>query len=76
MEIIYLPSYRSHVIEPANLGVFSMLKQYFREKIAPYAHLPASLPIYKRRFLAAYIKARKKTLRPKIITTAFRKLGL
>ncbi len=76
VEIIYLPSHGSHVAQPADLGVFSVLKHYFREEMAPFSHLSASSPMYKRRFLAAYAKAREKTLRPEIIKAAFRKSGL
>jgi 4-hydroxybenzoate polyprenyltransferase len=76
VELIYLPSHGSHVAQPADVGVFSVLKRYFREEITPFAHLPASSPVYKRRFLAAYVRARQRTLQPSIITAAFRKSGL
>jgi 4-hydroxybenzoate polyprenyltransferase len=76
VELLYLPSHSSHVTQPADLGVYSALKTYFRTELAPFAHMAISAPYSKRRFLQCYEIARQKALTDQNIKSGFKKAGI
>jgi 4-hydroxybenzoate polyprenyltransferase len=76
VELLYLPAHSSHVDQPCDLGLFALIKQYFRVAIVPYAHLSVRAPIAKRLFLKAYQKARQQSISEHNIKAAFKKAGI
>jgi hypothetical protein len=76
VELLYLPAHTSHISQPLDVGVFGPLKTYYRGIIASHTINTAQTAYFKRRFIAAYVAARRKAFRRSNIEAGFRKSGI
>ena len=59
IKLIYLPSHSSHVLQPLDLSVFSLIKSYYQKEIDKIAIYDDTGPVKKIRFIHFYDKARQ-----------------
>jgi hypothetical protein len=45
VQMVYLPPYLSHVLQPLNVGVFSVLKRRYRKEITNFIRYNETRPI-------------------------------
>ena len=76
MELIYLLSYSSHVLQPLNLAYFGPIKSKYRKEIADLASLDDCAQIKKIRFISVYAQAREEGLNPHNIRAGWRASGI
>lgn len=74
--VVYLPPHASHVLQPLDLSVFSVLKEAYRGCISRSAEFNNSTVIGKRLFLEGYHQARLKALTERTIKSGWRAAGL
>jgi hypothetical protein len=74
--LIYPPSHATHVLQPLDVGVFSVLKSKYRAKLSQVRFNSTSSPIAKQVFLLCYKRAREDAFSAKNITSAWRTTGL
>ena len=58
-ELLFLPFYFSHVLQPLGPSVFSVVKKFYRQQIPALSFLDNAAPVKKERFIAAYHKAKE-----------------
>ncbi|KAL2130364.1 hypothetical protein VTI74DRAFT_6546 [Chaetomium olivicolor] len=74
--VLYLPPHCSHVLQPADLSVFSPLKTSYRKHLNSQALWADSTIVGKRNFLGCYHKARLAALMPQNILGGWKASGL
>lgn len=67
--LLFLLPYTSHILQPLNLLIFSLLKKEYRYYLNTLDSLIDSISINKRNFLTYYQKARLKALTFRNITS-------
>jgi transposase-like protein len=72
----YLLPHTSHITQPLDVGVFSSLKQRYRDMARQLVYHFASAPVNKQRFLLTYRQASELAITLSNITSGFRKAGL
>ena len=76
IQLLFLPPYTSHVLQPLDLAVFSSLKTSYRKQVGFLSLLTDSTPIGKRNFLRCYYKARLDALTARNIRSGWQATGL
>jgi hypothetical protein len=71
VQMVYLPPHSSHVLQPLDVGVFSVLKRRYRKEIANFARYDETRPIQLAQFIHFYAKARRDVLTPHYIETGW-----
>jgi DDE superfamily endonuclease len=76
IKLIYLPAHSSHVLQPLDLSVFSLIKSHYRKEIDRIAIYDDTGPVKKIRFIEFYDRARQFTLTVRNIQSGWRGAGL
>ena len=76
VQLIYLPPHTSHVLQPLDATVFSVLKRAYRRLVGYLNYLTDSSPLGKRKFLECYQVARKEALTASNIVGGWAATGL
>jgi hypothetical protein len=74
--MVYMPSHSSHILQPLDVGVFSVLKRLYRGEVANLSRFSETQPIQKRQFIEYYKKARAKALTDQYVKAGWRGTGL
>ena len=75
---LFLPSHTSHVLQPLDISIFSLLKAQYRcylKELNLYG-ITADMPLTKAQFLQVYERARQTALMPKNIISGWHGTGL
>lgn len=75
IHLIFLPPHTSHILQPLDLTVFSILKQHYKKEVEALAILDDEIPVKKYNFIAAYAMARDRLSKQAIIN-GFRSSGI
>jgi DDE superfamily endonuclease/Tc5 transposase DNA-binding domain/helix-turn-helix, Psq domain len=76
IKLIYLPAHSSHVLQPLDLSVFSLIKSHYRKEIDRIAMYDDTGPVKKIRFIEFYDRARQFALTVRNIQSGWRGAGL
>jgi len=76
VQLMFLPSYLSHILQPLDLSCFSPIKGQYRKDIAALLIINDAAPVKKTRFLEAYHKARTESLTKRVILSGWRAAGI
>ena len=76
VQLIYMPSHSSHILQPLDVGVFSALKRSYRKEITNFSRFVEITPVQRAQFIEYYSKARARTLIPRYITAGWQGAGL
>jgi DDE superfamily endonuclease len=76
IKLIYLLAHSSHVLQPLDLSVFSLIKSHNRKEIDRIAMYNDTGPMKKIRFIEFYDKARQFALTVRNIQSGWRGAGL
>ncbi len=71
-----LPSHSSHITQPLDVGVFSVLKTEYRALLEEFSTEDFGSALSKQRFLDSYLKARKKAFSRRYILMGWEQTGL
>ncbi|TLS20308.1 uncharacterized protein PpBr36_11424 [Pyricularia pennisetigena] len=74
--IVYLPPHSSHVLQPLDLSVFSVLKSEYRRRLTATGFVTDSTVVGKRLLLQCYYEARGRAFKATIIRSGFKTTGL
>jgi 4-hydroxybenzoate polyprenyltransferase len=74
--LLFLPPHSSHVLQPLDLSIFSLLMNAYRKELGYLTLYTDSTPIGKRNFLRCYSKARKSSLTAVNIKSGWKATGL
>ena len=74
--LLFLPAHTSHVLQPLDLAIFSVLKTIYRRHINLLASQTDSAPVGKLNFLRCYAKAHQEALNINNIKAGFRASGI
>ena len=64
VQLLFMPSHSSHVLQPLDVGVFSVLKRNYRKRIANFSSCDEVQPIQRQQFIKFYSQARAAVLTP------------
>lgn len=76
VQLVYMPSHSSHILQPLDVGVFSILKRKYRKEITNLSRYEETQPVQRSQFIKYYIKARAEALQPFYIQSGWRGTGL
>jgi hypothetical protein len=76
VQVIFLPAHVSHVLQPLDLSIFSLLKQAYRKNVQNLIQLDDTAPIKKFRFIQIYDRARRSVLSSRTIREGWKAAGL
>jgi 4-hydroxybenzoate polyprenyltransferase len=76
IQLLFLPSHTSHVLQPLDLAVFSPLKTSYRKQVGFLSLKTDATPVGKRNFLRCYYKARLDSLIARNIKSGWKASGL
>jgi hypothetical protein len=76
VQLVFMPSHSSHILQPLDVGVFSVLKAFYRVEVTNLSRFSETQPVQKRQFIEYYRKARVKALVPQYIKAGWRGTGL
>ncbi|KAF2785431.1 hypothetical protein K505DRAFT_193367, partial [Melanomma pulvis-pyrius CBS 109.77] len=76
VEVLFLPSYSTHVLQPLDLTGFSVIKSKYRHRIRELLALDNAAPVKKERFITCYDYAREEGLSEQVIRAGWRAAGL
>lgn len=76
VQLLFLPSHSSHITQPLDTGVFSPLKEYYRQQLAGFVDFDYTAPYQKQRFLREYKVAAEKAFTKENIRAGFRASGI
>jgi DDE superfamily endonuclease len=76
IKFIYLLAHSSHVLQPLDLSVFSLIKSHYRKKIDRIAIYDDTGPVKKIRFIEFYDRTRHFALTVRNIQSGWRGAGL
>lgn len=74
--LIYLPPHTSHILQPLDLTVFSVLKSSYRRLLQQLVRITDNTSIGKAQFLTTYAKARALAMKPETIKAGWKSTGL
>ncbi len=74
--LLFLPPKTSHVLQPLDLAIFSVLKRAYRKHVGYLDSLSDSAPVGKLNFLRCYAMARHEAMTRKNILSGFRASGI
>ena len=64
VQLVYMPSHSSHILQPLDVSVFSALKRTYRKEIANLSRYDETQPVQRSQFIKFYAKARRETFIP------------
>jgi hypothetical protein len=67
IHLLYLLAHASHLLQPLDLALFSILKSRYRNEIRALSALNDAALVKKERFIVSYNKAREEGLSERII---------
>ncbi|KAI0996829.1 hypothetical protein K3495_g11354 [Podosphaera aphanis] len=76
VELLFLPPRATHILQPLDLLVFSVVKSRYRNQIRELARLDDSAPVKKKRFIIYYHKAREEGLSEKVVRAGWCAAGI
>ncbi|KAF2682035.1 DDE-domain-containing protein [Lentithecium fluviatile CBS 122367] len=76
VELLFLPSHSSYVLQPLDLSVFSVVKKFYRQQIQALPFLDDAAPVKKERFITAYHKARENGITERIVRAGWAAAGI
>ena len=76
VQLLFLPAHSSHILQPADLAPFSVLKSQYRREIEELATIDDAAPVKKERFIRAYAKAREEAFTERVIRAGWRATGI
>ncbi|KAM5344602.1 hypothetical protein ACJ41O_013137 [Fusarium nematophilum] len=74
--ILYLPPHCSHLLQPLDLTVFSVLKRAYRKEVQRLVGITDESALGKALFLKCYLKARKEAMKPETIRAGWKAAGM
>jgi hypothetical protein len=74
--LLFLPAYSSHVLQPLDLSVFSVVKRFYRQQIQALSYLNDAAPVKKERFITAYYHARERAITERVIRAGWATAGI
>jgi DDE superfamily endonuclease len=76
VKLFYLPAHSSHVLQPLDLSIFSLIKHHYRKEIDKIAAYDDTGPVKKIQFIEFYDEARNFALTVLNIKAGWRGAGL
>ena len=74
--LLFLPAHSSHVLQPLDLSVFSVVKRFYRQQIQALSYLNDAAPVKKERFITAYYHARERAITERVIRAGWATAGI
>jgi hypothetical protein len=74
--LLFLPAHSSHVLQPLDLSVFSVVKRFYRQQIQALSYLDDAAPVKKERFITAYYHVRERAITKKVIRAGWATAGI
>ncbi|KAK8042945.1 hypothetical protein PG994_013428 [Apiospora phragmitis] len=74
--LLYLPAHTSHVLQPLDLGPFSVLKRKVRDYLTLRCQLTFNMNVGKADFIWAWHRARESAFKPKVIASGWQATGI
>lgn len=76
IHLLYLLPHASHILQPLDLALFSVVKSKYRNAIQALSALSDGAPVKKERFVTSYNLAREEGLTGRIIRAGWGAAGL
>ena len=76
VELLFLPAHSSHVLQPLDLSVFSVVKRFYRQQIQELSCLNDAAPVKKERFITSYHKARENGITERVVRAGWAAAGI
>jgi len=76
VRLLFLPAHSSHILQPLDLSVFSVVKRFYRQQIQELSHLDDAAPVRKERFITAYHIAREGAITERVIHAGWATAGI
>jgi hypothetical protein len=76
VQLLFLPAHSSHVLQPLDLSVFSVVKRFYRNQIQELSHLDDAAPVKKERFITAYYNAREAAITERVVRAGWATAGI
>ncbi|KAF2687501.1 DDE-domain-containing protein [Lentithecium fluviatile CBS 122367] len=76
IELVFMPPHSSHVLQPLDVSVFSVVKSKYRNQIRDLASLDDAAPVKKERFISYYHAAREDGMNERVIRAGWKGTGL
>lgn len=76
VHLLFLPAHSSHVLQPLDLSVFSVVKKFYRQQIQALSYLDDATPVKKERFIVAYHEARERAINERVISAGWAAAGI
>ena len=76
VRLLFLPAHSSHVLQPLDLSVFSVVKRFYRQQIQELSYLDDAAPVKKERFITAYHAARESAITERVIRAGWATAGI
>jgi hypothetical protein len=74
--LLFLPPHSSHVLQPLDLSVFSLVKRFYRQQIQALSYLNDAAPVKKERFITSYYYARERAITERVIRAGWATAGI
>ncbi|KAF7564356.1 HTH-Tnp-Tc5 multi-domain protein [Pyrenophora tritici-repentis] len=74
--LLFLPAHASHILQPLDLSVFSVVKRFYRQQIQALSYLDDAAPVKKERFITAYYHARERAITKRVIREGWATAGI
>ena len=74
--LLFLPPHSSHVLQPLDLSVFSLVKRFYRQQIQALSYLDDAARVKKERFITAYYHARERAITERVIRAGWATAGI
>ncbi|UPL01239.1 hypothetical protein LCI18_012173 [Fusarium solani-melongenae] len=74
--ILYLPAHSSHLLQPLDLTVFSVMKKAYRREVQRLIEITDDSALGKAYFLKCYLKARMQAMKPETIRAGWKSSGM
>jgi hypothetical protein len=71
-----LPAHSSHVLQPLDLLVFSVVKRFYQQQIQTLLYLDDAAPVKKERFITAYYAAREGAITKRVVRAGWAASGI
>ncbi|KAK7185898.1 Tigger transposable element-derived protein 2 [Paraphaeosphaeria sporulosa] len=76
VRLLFLPTHSSHVLQPLDLSIFSVVKRFYHQQIQELSHLDNAALVRKERFITTYHIAREGAITKRVIHTRWATAGI
>ena len=76
VQLLFLPAHSSHVLQPLDLSVFSVVKRFYRQQIQALSYLDDAAPVKKERFITSYHRAREAAITERVVRAGWATAGI